>query len=156
MPRESTTEILQRLGIDADRVELVALLPLVRVAWADGVVQPAERDMIFALAEQHGLLSSADRLVLEGWLSEAPSHYFCDSADRAIADLAESALPNDLTGQSIVDCCWELARAAGGLFGTRLMAVSAAERAALEAIAAALGVTDASEVTGASRLPAGG
>ena len=41
---------LGKLGIDRDDHRVLGLLPLVHIAWADGTVQRAERELIIATA----------------------------------------------------------------------------------------------------------
>jgi tellurite resistance protein len=135
----SLQDYLKQLGVDRDRVELVALLPLVRVAWADGRVQPAERELIIEIATRHDLFGPGDREVVEEWLSEHPSDFFLDTTERVLRELAKLAVFPD--ARDIVDQCWALAEAAGGLFGTSLFAIGAEERAAIEEMAQALGVS---------------
>jgi tellurite resistance protein len=142
-------EALRVLGIDVSNLELVALLPLVRVAWADGVIQDKERSIILRVADRNALLGEAQRAVIEGWLEEAPSPFFIRTAFQVVAELVDrAALPEELGPQEVVTWCWALADAAGGLFGTRMMSISPSEEAALQEIAAALdvdGVPDWSE-----------
>jgi tellurite resistance protein len=139
MPSISLPDCLRQLGVDRDRVELVALLPLVRVAWADGYVQQAERELIIEIASRHDLFGPGDREVVEGWLGDQPSDFFLDTTERVLRELAQLAVfPG---ARDIVDQCWALAEAAGGLLGTSLFAVGAEERAAIEEMAAALGVS---------------
>jgi hypothetical protein len=45
---------LDELGVDRDNFRVLALLPLVYVAWADGKVQSAERSLIHRLAKLNG------------------------------------------------------------------------------------------------------
>ncbi|MEQ1508670.1 MAG: hypothetical protein ABMB14_40960 [Myxococcota bacterium] len=132
---------LRTLGIDADHLALAALLPLVRVAWADGAIQPAERDRVLELARAHGLLDAAGATIVDGWLAEAPSGLFRATADRVVKQLVDrAALPAGLAPADLVTRCWELAGAAGGLLGTRVLAITGTERQALEEIAEVLGV----------------
>lgn len=132
---------LEHLCIPKDRLHLVALLPLVEVAWSDGSIASEERRMILTLADKHGLLAGSDRDIVEDWLSEKPSGLFLHHARLLIAELS-GQLPPGLGPTEVVAWCWALAGAAGGLFGTRLMSVSVDERAALERVAEALGVTE--------------
>lgn len=132
---------LEHLGIPTDRLHLVALLPLVEVAWSDGSVADEERRMILAIADKHGLLSDGDRKVVEDWLSEKPSGLFLHHARLLMGELA-SRMPQELGPTEVVAWCWALAAVAGGLFGTRAMSVSSDEKAALERVAEALKVTE--------------
>ncbi|MCB9685619.1 MAG: TerB family tellurite resistance protein [Alphaproteobacteria bacterium] len=132
---------LEHLCIPKDRLRLVALLPLVEVAWSDGSIADEERRMILAVADKHGLLTDEDRPIVEDWLSEKPSGLFLHHTRLLIGELG-NRLPEDLDATEVVAWCWALAAAAGGLFGSRMMSVSADEKAALERVAEALGVTE--------------
>jgi tellurite resistance protein len=135
----SLQECLRHLGVDRDRVELVALLPLIRVAWADGRIQQAEHKIIIEIATRYDLFGPGDREVVEAWLSEEPSNFFLDTTERVVRELAKLAVFPDARG--IVEQCWALADAAGGLLGTSLFAIDPYERAAIEEMARALGVS---------------
>lgn len=141
MRRERVERALHHLGIPEDRLGLVALLPLVEVAWSDGVVQDEERRMILAVAEKHALIAPEDRAIVEDWLAEKPSGLFLDHARLVIGALAKE-LPEELGRTEVVAWCWALAEAAGGVLGTRFRAVSKEETAALQRIAESLGVTE--------------
>lgn len=146
MTNDKLEEALGRLGIDRDRVGLVALLPLVQVAWADGRVQEEERRIVLGLAERHGLLGEEDRAIVETWLAEAPSAWFLDTSTKVVHALAARArLPEGLGQREVVAWCWALATAAGGLFGTSFLAIDTAEREALDRIASALGIGEVPE-----------
>jgi hypothetical protein len=61
------------LGIDARSWTALALVPLVEVAWADGRVEPKERDAILAMARQHGVApGSPGDALLESLLAQRP------------------------------------------------------------------------------------
>lgn len=121
-----TSDPLHALGLHAHEAGLVALLPLIEVAWADGVVQPAEKRMILQTAESRFDLDDHGRDVLEGWLSWRPSHTTLALGRQALAELAgRGELPADLPELAL-----GVARAAGGVLG--LGAVDARERAVVE------------------------
>lgn len=143
MTNAQLEEALGRLGIDRDRVALVALLPLVHVAWADGEIQPEERALILGIAERHGFVDDGHRRVLVTWLEDAPSPWFFGTAYKVVTALsARAVLPPGLDPREVVAWCWALAAAAGGLFGSSFLAVDAEERIALDQIARGLGVDE--------------
>ncbi len=139
--KDRVERALSHLRIPEGHLQLVALLPLVEVAWSDGVVQAEERRLILSVAEKHGLVGPADRAVVEEWLAEAPSGLWLDHARHLVSTLAKD-LPEELGPTEVVAWCWALADAAGGLLGTRFRAVSKEEQAALQRIADALGVAE--------------
>ena len=64
---------LIRVGITAESFVALTLVPLVRVAWADGAIQDRERDAILQAAAAEGItVDSANYRLLEGWLDERP------------------------------------------------------------------------------------
>ena len=134
---------LERLHISAGSYQLVMLLPLVYVAWADGRVQDKERAMILRIAEEHGLLANGGDATLERWLSIAPTE------DQLRSDLAilnqlcssEGRLGQGFDGDFetlLLAWCQDVADAAGGLLGLR-RARHPDETQALRRIASALG-----------------
>ncbi|HHO51491.1 MAG TPA: hypothetical protein ENK18_11600 [Deltaproteobacteria bacterium] len=146
MTDERLEENLRLLGIKADRIGLISLLPLVQVAWADGQIQEAERALLLEIGERHGLIQPGDEAVIATWLSEEPSPYFQDTARKLLLELVRRAsLPEGLDRGAVVAWCWAIAAAAGGIFGSRLMAISNEERDALDEIAEALGIVQVPE-----------
>jgi hypothetical protein len=135
---------LGALGIDQDSHRSLLLLPMVQVAWADGVVQPAERDLIVAAARANGLVTGHVAELIERWLDTPPPPEMIERGRKALVELAYrhhgigSDLPSD-TLEQVFDMCKEIAEAAGGLFGIAFT-VDAKERAALDQIARGLRV----------------
>lgn len=111
---------LAAVGVTADTVRLMHLVPLFQVAWADGAVQAAEEALLRKEAARCGILPGTEiGDAFEALLKEAPSQDLCDAALTYIkalianlpADQAESA-KGDLTKMA-----HSVARASGGLFG---------------------------------------
>ena len=73
MRDEAIIDALQSLGIDRASYKVIALLPLVEMAWADGRVQEEERKLILRIASNHGRLGGEGLRVLENWLAFEPS-----------------------------------------------------------------------------------
>jgi len=66
-------DALLSVGIDCDTFPAVEWIPLVLVAWADGVVQPGEREAILRAAQGDGIPADhAAHGLLRGWLETAP------------------------------------------------------------------------------------
>ena len=138
---------LEALGVDRDSYRVIALLPLVYVAWADGKVQARERAAILRIAEERGWLAGKGRAILDGWLAEAPSEAqlaagiaLLNHLARERGELADSLDADDL--HLLLLHCKDVAEAAGGFFGLR-EAQSAEELSALEAIAGTLDIKSA-------------
>lgn len=131
--RELTDE-LQAFGIDAGSRDALVLLPLVWVAWADGVIDAAERAVILSVAEAHVHLGAEGARTLGNWLAFQPDRA---RVERAAALLV--ALDHRVRGrerEDLVDFCRRVAEASGSLFGR----VGAPEREAIELVAHSLAV----------------
>jgi hypothetical protein len=64
---------LQRLGVTVESFTALMLLPLVRIAWADGWIQEDERLAILKAAKSEGIEERTPNfLLLERWLLERP------------------------------------------------------------------------------------
>ena len=130
-------------GIDRASYKVVALLPLVRVAWADGQVQTAERALIEEVARSRGLVEADGARILRGWLENAPTDEYVRRGNACLKALAERSGGHfgghlDVASlDQVVSLCEQVAAAAGGLFGI-LWSVDDRERAAIEEIARAL------------------
>ncbi len=131
---------LEELGFTPDTVALLPLVPLLEMAWAEGGVTHAERDLVVRLARSRGIAANtpADRQ-LDLWVITRPEPSVFERARRLIAAMVASGTeapagginPDDLVAQ-----CDLIAAASGGIFG--IGRVSAEERALLSAIAADL------------------
>lgn len=134
---------LRLLGIDRHSHRVVALLPLVQVAWADGMVQPREHDLILDRAEALGMLTGDGERIVRRWLELAPTQEYVLRGRACLIELARrqgSELGADLDAaalEQVVVLCEQVAAAAGGLFGV-LWTVDARERAVITEIARAL------------------
>jgi hypothetical protein len=132
---------LKFLGIDETTVELLALLPLVAVAWADGEIQVEERALIHDIARDRYHLSADGLILLDGWLNHAPSPAYVERGRRALLALARTKPDFKVTPDKLVDVVEfskQVAKSAGGFLGFR--SITKEESLALEDIAAALHV----------------
>jgi hypothetical protein len=133
---------LASLGLSRANAALVAILPLIQVAWADGAVQPEERDLVRAIARRHGH-DAAALTIVDRWLGREPPRDAFATAHKLVAALVDRTEPPMLapgTLEEIVAHCGGVAEAAGGLFGYGK--VSAAEKAALAQVARIAGPMD--------------
>jgi hypothetical protein len=130
---------LQELGFTVETVDLLPLVPVLQVAWAEGGITAAERELILRIARSRGIEAggAADRRLTE-WMATAPSDAVFAGARRLIrAMLASgSAEATPIDGGDLVKLCEEIASASGGVFGMRR--VSSEERELLAGIAADL------------------
>ena len=126
-------QALRSLGIDESAQGVIGVLPLVQVAWSDGVVHPKERDLILAFASQQGFANPEGIRALDTWLTHAPSAAYME---KGTAVLLELAARSGRTFSDMLQLCEAVAAAAGGLFRR----VEPAERESLDLIAKALSV----------------
>ena len=125
---------LAELGFTPETVNLVPLIPLLEMAWAEGGVTASERKMVVEVARARGIAegSAADRQLAD-WLERRPDESVFRRAGRLINALFASGGRFELTPDDIIKYCEAIADASGGVFGIRR--VSAEERATLGRIA---------------------
>jgi hypothetical protein len=129
-------EELQALGFTLDTVCLLPLVPMLQVAWAEGGVSQAERDLIQLFADNRGIAAgSPANAQLNDWLAHRPSDEVFAGAGRLIhAMLATGAeVVGDLSAVDLVEYCEKVAAASGGIFG--LGRLSGEERTLLASLA---------------------
>ena len=136
---DAVLDRLTALGIGADTLVALSLVPLVLVAWADGGIDARERRAVLAAAEEGGMgQDSAGHILLDGWLEKRPEPDLLATWKGYVAAIspslggdARAALQRELLGRARI-----VAEATGGLlgFGRR---VSAAEEAVLRDLGAA-------------------
>jgi len=132
---------LQDLGFTADTVALLPLMPLLELAWAEGGITAAERQMLVSLARSRGIAEggAADRQ-LTAWMADRPSPEVFAKAARLIAALLDAGAPavKGLTADQLVKYAEQIASASGGLLGLPIRAISMEERELLTRIASDL------------------
>lgn len=127
---------LTYLGFGPATLALLPLMPVLRMAWAEGGITAPERDLIVRLARTRGISegSEGDRQLSE-WLVHRPEEGTFTRAARLIRAMldAGSAEISDLTADDLVEYCERIAAASGGIFG--IGRVSAEEKSLLTSIA---------------------
>jgi hypothetical protein len=122
---------LQELGFTADTVVLLPLVPVLELAWAEGGITPAERQMLVSVARSRGIVegSAADRQ-LTAWMADRPAPDVFTKAARLISALLDSGAPatKGLTADQVVKYAEQIASASGGLLGLPIRAISMEER----------------------------
>jgi hypothetical protein len=118
---QEVLEALQDLGYTSETIQLLHIVPLVEVAWAEGGVADREREMIFKIAEARGIQpDNVAHEMLSHWLENKPSERFFDNSLRAIRVLFD-LLPEDrrLAGRrDLIAYCSQIASVvASGIFG---------------------------------------
>jgi uncharacterized tellurite resistance protein B-like protein len=131
-------ELLGRLvdlGIDARSWTALALVPLVEVAWADGSVEPKERDAILAMAREHGVApGSPGEALLESFLAQRPDPAVFASWGSYVTELMAHLTADERAAMHarLVERARKVARAAGGILG--LASISEAEKRVIAAL----------------------
>lgn len=133
---EPVLERLVELGVSAGTIAAVSLVPLIDVAWADGKVQPEERDAILQAAKGKGIEEGSHAYELLGdWLENEPKKQLFAAWAAYIESL--TAAMNDsqvaMLQRQVVGLARDVARSAGGIMGINV--VSAGEKDALDRIA---------------------
>ncbi|MBI4517462.1 MAG: hypothetical protein HY699_16790 [Deltaproteobacteria bacterium] len=111
---------LVALGISADTLTALSLVPLVEVAWADGKVEDAEKQAILTAAKAAGLEeTSAGHKLLASCLSERPHTRLRKMWEQYIASLCTtlSAEQRDALKTELLQQARQVAEAAGGFLG---------------------------------------
>ena len=132
-------ESIIKLGVNPQSFAALRVFPLVAVAWADGVLDEAERATVTSIASTHFMLkSSPSGQLLESWLKQKPSSEMFATWEAYAKSLVSSLSANDAAElkKSIVNEIQTVASTSGGLLGWA--AVSSGENQALKRIESAL------------------
>lgn len=125
---EAILDKLLQLGIRAEVVAALALVPLVEVAWADGSIDDRERRQILERAEKSGIApSSTDHALLQSWLERRPDPKLLSAWIHMVEGLCEHMTPEQVRTlrTDLIERARSIASASGGLLGVGK--VSAAE-----------------------------
>jgi hypothetical protein len=138
MTDDAVLDKLVNLGLKANTIAALSLVPLIEVAWADGEIQDNERTAILQGAHGKGLEQGTDGYdLLQAWLKKKPSTELLDAWEGYIKALASqlNEEQNRLLKNQIVGFAKMVAAAAGGFLG--IGRVSSAEEKILARIEAA-------------------
>lgn len=138
MENDHVLEALVELGVTGETMAALALVPLVHVGWADGILQVAERKAILRAAHEKGIdEGSAAAELLDHWLEDEPRAELFDAWCEYIGALEPllDAEHLDILKSEITSKAREIARKAGGLLG--IVSISDSEEKALAEIEAA-------------------
>ena len=139
---EAILDKLLQLGIRAESVAALALVPLVEVAWADGSIDERERREILARAEKSGIApGSPDHALLQSWLERKPEPKLLSAWIHMVEGLCEHMTPEQVGAlrTGLVERARAIAGASGGLLG--MGKISAAEVAMIQRLESAFGRT---------------
>ena len=136
MEDDAVLDKLIELGISADTITALSLVPLIKVAWADGTVQAREREAILHGAQGKGIeKDSTSFQLLDDWLASEPPDSLFDAWAAYITTL-RSELTEEQTSilkTQVGRFAQVIAEAAGGFLG--IGKVSSEEKQAMAWIA---------------------
>ncbi|MEM8679462.1 MAG: hypothetical protein AAGF97_08925 [Planctomycetota bacterium] len=125
---------LINLNMSSGTVAALALVPMVRVAWADGKLDAAEREAILASAVKSGLhQDSAGYHWLITWLQQRPEPELLEAWTHYVQALKETLSSDDRQAlkAGLIDRARQVAEATGGFLGLGNK-ISAEEQTVLE------------------------
>ncbi|HUQ92113.1 MAG TPA: hypothetical protein VM120_10570 [Bryobacteraceae bacterium] len=134
---KDTLRDLRVQGFNAETVNLIALVPLVFTAWADGSLQDREPERVLEIARGLGVEEgTASWRQLARWLEAPPPGELLTSAMNALRRRQKSLSAEDREKHSreLIKNCTYVAASSGGFAG--FGSISAAERRVIEGIAA--------------------
>jgi hypothetical protein len=117
---ETLLDELVGLGLDADSMAALGLVPLLQVAWADGKVQQRERDALLEAAKQSGVApGSTAHELLVGWLVREPDPQLFQAWKDYVRALRGSVSEDSMRAlqKEVLARAKAVARAAGGILG---------------------------------------
>jgi hypothetical protein len=120
MSDDAVLDKLVTLGLRANTIAALSLVPLISVAWADGAIQDNERTAILQGAAGKGLEQGTDGYeLLQTWLAKSPSEELFTAWEAYIKALASQLNDeqNRLLKNQIVGFAKMVAASAGGILG---------------------------------------
>jgi hypothetical protein len=131
---------LIELGLEPETVLALQLVPLAAVAWADGKIEPRERQAVLKAAAAQGIATdSLAGQMLDNWLVQQPGAELMDAWKRQMRALLPLLSPKerDDIRASALERARSVADAAGGFLGLTSR-ISAEEKAVLDGLAETL------------------
>ena len=130
---EEILDALVELEVEPETLIAFSLVPLVEVAWADGEIQPKERDAIIKAAIERGVEEGSPTCdLLRNWLQNKPDAKllevwkgYIEALKDSLGKRSRAHLKSGTMGRARA-----IAEAAGGFLG--VASISAAERKMLE------------------------
>ena len=130
---EELLDALVNLAVEPETLVAFTLVPLVEVAWADGEIQPKERDAIIKAAVEQGVAEDSPTAhLLRNWLGTRPDPQLLETWKSYIEELKKS-LSDETWAEmkkTVMGRARAIAEAAGGFLG--VASISAAEKKKLE------------------------
>jgi hypothetical protein len=128
---------LVELNVKPETVAALAAVPLVEVAWADGKIETAEREVVLKHANNLGIApGSVEHELLERWLTHWPEPNLLSAWQTCLQGICETLNPEDrvILREELLHATKSTAEAAGGFLG--LGRISAAEKRVLDSLSA--------------------
>jgi len=130
---DEVLDALVELSVEPETLVAFTLVPLVEVAWADGEIQPRERDAILKAAIERGVAEgSPTHSLLKNWLHTPPDPKLLETwkgyIEELMASLGDRTRAHMKSG--VLGRARAIAEAAGGFLG--VASISAAEKKMLE------------------------
>jgi tellurite resistance protein len=130
---DEVLDALVELAVEPETLVAFTLVPLVEVAWADGEIQPKERDAILKAAIERGVeVDSPTAALLTNWLQNRPGPQlletwrgYMEELSASLGDRTRAHMKSSVMGRARA-----VAEAAGGFLG--VASISAAEKKKLE------------------------
>jgi hypothetical protein len=130
---EEIIEALVELEVEPETLIAFSLVPLVEVAWADGEIQPKERDAIIKAAIERGVEEGSPTCnLLRNWLQTKPDAKllvvwkgYIEGLKGSLGERSRAHLKSGTMGRARA-----VAEAAGGFLG--VASISSAEKKMLE------------------------
>ena len=115
---DALIEHLARLGVTRETVAVLHLMPLLEVAWADGVIQDEERALLHGAADEAKLSGKALE-AFEAMILKRPKQIYFDVALEFIRSVlaAMPAAEADKARDNIQTLTETIAQSTGGWFG---------------------------------------
>lgn len=126
------TELID-CGVRAESLNLLTLVPLVHVAWANGKIEEEERAAILDAAAQVGVRADSPGFVLlNGWLCCRPHRTLIRTWKDYVAAIRRFLSPEayEVLHSTTISRARSVAESAGGLMG--FLKISRAEEAAIQ------------------------
>lgn len=133
---EATLDYLTKHGIGPKTLAALKLVPLIVVCWANGVVEPEERELVMQSAAKNGVQPGMPGYeLLQTWLKHRPDPELFESWKNYVHGIASKADPATRAAlkQEILATSRAVAEAAGKIFGY-FLGTSAEEKAVLREI----------------------
>jgi hypothetical protein len=96
MLRDKLRRSLSHLEIEDKDFQMLKLLPMIYVAWADGKMEDVERERIHTFAARAYDLSPAGAALLERWLTQCPRYEYIREGLRDVYTSAVAADDGDV------------------------------------------------------------